>query len=170
MIRSLIKLGLLLIVAILVYNRFFGTDEEKEQSKKIFGQMRGVVTSVASVMRTERDKFEAGKYDKVMDKLGDAYRTVRDKAEYVDEKVIKRLDELEQRKAQLQKQIDNLESEPNEDPAPSNQPKKGVKKTTRDEELKAAKQADLSRRRAELQKEMERLVKDSEEMLQQAEQ
>jgi hypothetical protein len=169
MIRSLLKIGLLLIAAILIYNRFFGTNEEKEQSKKVFGQMRGVVTSVAGVMRSERDKFDAGKYDKVMDKLGDAYKTVREKAEYVDEKVIKRLDDLEQRKAQIQRDIESLEAEPAPEPTTA-QPKKGVKKTTRDEELKASKQADLQKRRAELQRQMEELVKDSEQMLQEAEQ
>jgi type II secretory pathway component PulM len=168
MIRSLVKIALLLLVAILVYNRFFGTDEEKEQSKKVFGQMRGVVTSVAGIVRSERDKFDHGKYDKVMDKLGEAYTTVREKAQYVDEKVIKRLDELEGRKAQLERQIESLEAEPAPTPEPT-QPKKGIKKSTRDEELKASKAADLQKRRAELQREMERLIKDSEEMLQDAE-
>ena len=33
MMRSLIKLGLILVVGILVYNYFFGTPEEKQQSK-----------------------------------------------------------------------------------------------------------------------------------------
>jgi type II secretory pathway component PulM len=169
MIKSLLKIGVLLVVAILIYNRWFGTSEEKETSKKVFGQMRGVVTSVAGIMRTEREKFDNGKYDKVMDKLGDAYTTVREKAQFVDENVLQRLSELEKRKAQLQKEIDGVEAEP----APTNEPvpaKKGLKKTTRDEELKATKQADIKARRTELQREMEKLVKDSEEMLQDAEQ
>ncbi|HNM26497.1 MAG TPA: hypothetical protein PKL15_13740, partial [Saprospiraceae bacterium] len=63
MIRSLIKIGLVLIVAILVYNRFFGTSAEKEQSKKIFGEMRDVVVSVGQLVKSEKTKFDAGKYD-----------------------------------------------------------------------------------------------------------
>jgi cytochrome c556 len=167
MIRSILKIGIVLIFAVLGYNRFFGSDEEKEQSKKVFGQMRGVVTSVAGVVRGERDKFEAGKYDKVMEKLGAAYSTVRDKAQYVDEKVIKRLDELENRKAKLQREIDNVEAEPAS--APAAQPKKGLKKTTREDEAKAAKEAEIKARRTELQRQMEELIKDSENMLEEAE-
>lgn len=169
MIRGLLKIGLLLLAAVLIYNRFFGTDEEKQQSKQVFGQMRGVVTSVAGIVRSERDKFEDGKYDKVMDKLGAAYSTVREKAQYVDEKVIKRLDELENRKAQLQREIDKVEAEPDAEPAAPASTKKGIKKTTRDEETKAAKEADIKQRRTELQREMEKLIKDSEELLQDAE-
>jgi type II secretory pathway component PulM len=169
MIRKLINLALLLVVAILIYNFFFGTDEERASSKKVFGQMRGVVTSVAGVVRSERDKFDAGKYDKVMDKLGDAYKTVRDKAQYVDGKVLQRLGDLEQRKAELEKEIDSIEAEPAPTPEPTST-KKGLKKSTRDEELKASKEADLKARKAELQREMEQLIKDSEQMLQEAEQ
>ena len=129
--------------------------------------MRGVVTSVAGVVRQEREKFEDGKYDKVMDKLGEAYKTVRDKAQYVDEKVLRRLDELEGRKAALQKELDSLEAEPE----PTDEPvKKSVKKSTKDEEIKASKAADLKARKAQLQREMEKLINDSEDMLKEAEQ
>ena len=63
MIRSLVKIGILLVGAILVYNYFFGTDTEKDNSRKIFGQMRDVVVSVGQLVKTEKNNFNAGKYD-----------------------------------------------------------------------------------------------------------
>ena len=63
MVRSLLKLAAVLIAAMLVYNYFFGTSNEKENSRKVFGQMRGVVVSVGDLLKSERAKFDAGKYD-----------------------------------------------------------------------------------------------------------
>ena len=56
MIRSLLKLGLLLVAGILVYNYFFGPVEEKEQSKEIFGKVRDVGKDAWALLRTEKDK------------------------------------------------------------------------------------------------------------------
>lgn len=162
MIRTLLKVAAVAIVAILVYNRFFGTDEEKTQSKKIFGEMRDVVVSVGQLIKSEKAKFDAGKYDAALDKLGDAYRAVRDRAEYVDEKIIKRLDELEQRKAQLKKELDALES--SQAPAPA--PKKGAAKEN--PSVVAAKEAEKQRKQEALTRELERLIRDSDSLLQQA--
>lgn len=70
MIRSLLKLGLILVAGILVYNYFFGTVEEKEQSKEIFGKVRDVGKDAWSLLKNEKAKFEDGKYDGAVDKVG----------------------------------------------------------------------------------------------------
>ena len=57
------------------------------------------------------------------------------------------------------------------EPEPTDEPvKKSVKKSTKDEEIKASKAADLKARKAQLQREMEKLINDSEDMLKEAEQ
>ncbi len=165
MIRSLVKIGILLVGAILVYNYFFGTDTEKDNSRAIFGQMRDVVVSVGKMVKTEKNNFDAGKYDGVLDKLGGAYRAVRDRAQYVDEKVLKRLDELENRKERLQTELDSIEKGDQAAAAPV---KKGLKKDPKAEQQKAAKAADQTRRKAELQHELELLLHDSDALLKQA--
>jgi hypothetical protein len=165
MIRSLVKIGILLVVAILVYNYFFGTDTERDNSRKIFGQMRDVVVSVGQMVKTEKNNFNAGKYDGVLDKLGGAYRAVRDRAQYVDEKVLQRLDELEDRKDRLQTELDSIEKG---DQIAAEPVKKGLKKDPKAEEKKAAKAADQTRRKAELQRELELLLRDSDALLKQA--
>ena len=167
MIRSLLKIGLLLLVVILVYNYFFGTDAEKDQSRQVFGQMRSVVVSVSDLVRSEKSKFDAGKYDGALDKLGDAYRAVRSGVKNMDEKVSKRLDELEQRKATLQQELDQIEQGDEQAAAAA---KKGGKKDPKTEKQTAAKAADQQRRKEQLQKELERLLRDSDKLMQEAEQ
>lgn len=167
MIRFLLKIGLILVAGILIYNFFFGTDVEKEQSRKVFGQVRGVVVSVGDLIKSERAKFDAGKYDNALDKLGDAYRVIRERAKFLDKNVMGELDDLERRKAALQQEVDSIQAA---DQQPTQPAKKGLKKDPKAEQQAAAKAADQQRRKEQLQKQLEDLVRDSERLLQQAEQ
>lgn len=170
MIRSLLKIGLLVVACILVYNYFFGDSAEKEQSRKIFGEMRDVVVSVGQLVKTEKDKFDAGKYDGALEKLGGAYRAIRDRAEHLDAKVIQRLDELERRKATLEREIDSIEKADQQLQTAPQTPPKGLKADPKAQQNQAAKAADQQRRKAELQRELEALVKDTDDLLKQAQQ
>jgi nucleoside-triphosphatase THEP1 len=162
----LFKLALTIVIVVLIYNRFFGTSQEKEQSKKIFGEMRNLVVSVTGLVRSEREKFDAGKYDTALDKLGQAYRAVRDRAKFVDENVIDRLGQLERRRAELERQLDELERREAQ-PVPTTTPdKKGSKQ--RQDDLQAAKNADLAKRKETLQRELDKLVRDSDALLKEA--
>lgn len=170
MIRSLFKLALIAIAAILVYNYFFGTSEEKENSRKVFGQMRGVVVSVADLVKSERAKFDAGKYDAALEKLGGAYRAVREQAQHVDGNVLKRLDELERRKAALEQDLNTIEQGDQQAAVQPTSGKKTLKPDPKAEQAKNAKAADQQRRKEALQKELESLLHDSETLLQDAQQ
>lgn len=170
MLGTILKWGAILVLCILVYNFFLGTSEEKEQSRKIFGEMRDVVTSVGQLVKSERAKFDAGKYDAALDKLGGAYRTIRSQAEYVDEKVLKRLDELEKRKAELDRELETIQQGDEQSAAPAPAPKKGLKKDPNAEAQKAAKAADQQKRKEALQRELDDLLQDSAELLKEAQQ
>lgn len=162
MIRFLLKVGAVLVAGILIYNFFFGTDKEKEQSRQIFGQMKDVVVSVGQLVKSEKEKFDAGKYDAALDKLGSAYQVVRKQAQHLDASMLERLDDLEQRKSALKTDLDSIEQAEQKAAAP---PKKGVKADPKAEKAKAAEQ---QKRKEELQRELEQLLKDSEILLQQA--
>lgn len=164
MIRSLLKIAALLIAGILVYNYFFGTNEEQENSRKVFGQIRGVVSSVGHLLSAEKDKFDAGKYDAALDKLGGVYKAIRTQARHVDEKVIKRLDELEGRKVELEQELNQIEANDQQSAAMPVSKKKDPKT----EKAKAAKTADQNRRKEALFRELESLVRDSDALLQEA--
>jgi hypothetical protein len=169
MIRSLLKLGFLLVAGILVYNYLFGTSEEKAQSKEVFQKTGSALSSAWSLLKSERQKFDAGKYDKALDQLGGAYREVRDRAQYVDEKVLRRLDDLEQRKASLEKELDGIEMEDKTPQTPPPAPKKGLKAaaTAPDQSAKAT---DNQRKKENLMRELDNLMNDTDKLLKEAQQ
>jgi len=167
MIRFVLKIGALLVVGILIYNFFFGDSAEKEQSRKIFGQVKDVVVSVSQLVKTEKQKFDAGKYDTALEKLGGAYQAVRGQVQKLDASFLSRLDELEKRKAALQSELDNIEKAEQE-LANTPAPKKGLKADPKAEKAKTEKAADQQRRKEALQRDLEQLFKDSETLLQQA--
>ncbi|MBK8969760.1 MAG: hypothetical protein R3D58_02175 [Saprospiraceae bacterium] len=155
MIRSLIKLGLLLLAGILVYNYFFGTTEEKAQSKEVFKKTGDALGAAWNLLKSEKQKFDAGKYDKVLDQLGSAYKAIRDQAKNVDEKVLRRLDELERRKSALEQELGAIES--------------GEKESATGNGA-AAKSADQQRRKESLQRQLDSLIRDTDALLKDAQQ
>ncbi|MFM8371904.1 MAG: hypothetical protein ACKOCO_05930 [Bacteroidota bacterium] len=165
MFRSLFKVALMALAAILVYNYFWGTDEEQEQSRKVFGQLRGVVESVSEIVVSEKAKFDAGKYDRVLEQLGDTYKTVRQHTQHVDGKIIQRLDELEARKSALQSELDAIE-QLEKSVTPPAQSRSSAKK----EKNLQAEEADRARRRELIRQKLETLLRDSDSMLRDAEQ
>lgn len=167
MIRFVLKIGILLVIGILIYNFFFGTSAEKDQSRLIFGQVKDVVVSVGQLVKSEKTKFDAGKYDAALEKLGGAYQAIRKQAQHLDASFLQRLDELEKRKTDLQGEIDSIE-QGDQELAATPAPKKGVKADPKAEKAKTQKTADQQRRKEELQRELDQLFKDSETLLQQA--
>ncbi len=161
MIRFLLKIAFVAVLAILGYNYFFGDSEEKAQSKKVFHEVGDVARSVGSLIRSEREKFNHGKYDGALDKLGNAYQKLRDQAKYLDENVIKRLDAAEKRRAELKKELDGLGDQPAEQPSKSLSKKEKADQEARAAELKA-RQEELTKQLESLQKEFENIASEAE--------
>ena len=107
MIRGLLKLAFLAVVCIVIYNYFFGTAAEKDQSKRIFKGVGNVFTEVRGLVRSERDKFEAGKYDAALDKMSGVLQNLKQHAnDTKDPNLQRQVAQLENRRQQLQRQID----------------------------------------------------------------
>ncbi|MCB0685997.1 MAG: hypothetical protein KDC53_05715 [Saprospiraceae bacterium] len=110
--RSLIKLALLIIVGVLVYNYFWGSESEKATSEKVFRQVKEVGKSIGELMKNERQKFKDGKYDEAFDKLGDAYDKLKGKVEEENNQEDKDLlQKLEKQKEELQREKEKIEQE-----------------------------------------------------------
>ncbi len=110
MIKNLLKLLALLVVGVLVYNYFFGTPEEKETSKEIFSEVRDLGKATWNLLRSEKQKFDEGKYDEAVDKVGGLLSSLRTRAgENNDAGAIKELEDLERRRRELDRQIDEME-------------------------------------------------------------
>jgi len=78
-------------------------------SQKIFGQVKEVAVSVKDLVKQEKNKFDAGKYDKALQKLGTAYKGIREKLGGIDKRLLDRIEHLDDRKAELQKEIREVE-------------------------------------------------------------
>lgn len=113
MIKSAIKIALLLVVGIVAYNLFYGSEEEKEQSKEIISDVKDFSKSAWNLLKTEHQKFKDGKYDEAVDniesgvdKLKGIYSSLKDNAKKVkDSGLLDQLDNLEQKRVDLEKKL-----------------------------------------------------------------
>jgi cytochrome c556 len=107
MFGSLIRLALFLILGVLVYNYFFGTPTEKAASDNVFKQARGVVGSVTDLVKSEKEKYEAGKYNQAIDRINSTIGMLKGKAQDIkDSGALEKLSALEQKRAALQQRIE----------------------------------------------------------------
>lgn len=150
MIGFVIKLAIVVVIGVLGYNYFLGSAEEKAQSTKVFGQVKDVAVSVGELAKSEKQKYDAGKYDAALDKLAGAYQAAREGAQKLDAGMLRKIGELENRKDALKDEIEAIEQ--------AEQSQKKGQST----EAKAARQAE---RKAALQREMQQLLADSNALL-----
>lgn len=105
--RSLIKLGLILVAGILVYNYFFGDETEKAQSREIFEKVGDLGRAGINLLKTEKEKFDDGKYDDALDKIGGLFDKVRSKAEDLnDSELLRDISRLEDKRQELKERVD----------------------------------------------------------------
>lgn len=117
MLRSLLQLVLLLLVGIVLYNYFLGTPEERKQSEAIFREVGELGKSVVELVKSEKEKFDAGKYDRVLEKIGGIFRDIEgvasDKRDVLDE--VARLEakrrELLDRLGRMEERADGYDAE-----------------------------------------------------------
>lgn len=110
MFKNLFKLLLVLVVGILIYNYFFGTPEEKETSKEIFSEVRDLGKATWGLLRSEKQKFDEGKYDEAIDKVGGLLGSLRSKAkENKNQEALQEIEDLERRRLELERQLLEME-------------------------------------------------------------
>lgn len=139
--RTLIKLGLIIVVVLVGYNYFFGTSSEKSESQIIVEQVKDLGKSIGSLLKSEKEKFQQGKFDDFFDKLKhtvDNFKSKIDKADDKSQDAIERIEEKSQQLERKWKNSDNLN-------------------------LSEKEKDELNREMEELMKQMEDLVKQLEE-------
>ena len=106
MIRTLLKLALLIVVALVGYNYFFGSIEEKEQSRAIVDKAKDLGSDAWKLLRSERTKMQEGKYDDALDRLETLYDNLKDEAAKLqDSEAIDRLTQLNERRRELEESL-----------------------------------------------------------------
>jgi hypothetical protein len=105
--RSILKLVLILVVGLLAYNYFYGTTEEKEQSRLIVDKARDLGSEAWNLLKTEREKMRQGKYDDALDQLEDLYGSLREEARELGESDFAReLEKLTERRSDLERVLE----------------------------------------------------------------
>lgn len=112
MIKTILKLGLVLVVGLLGYNYFFGSVEEKAQSREIVGKVGDLGKDAWNLLKAERQKMKEGKYDDALEKLDGLYTSLKDKARDIkDSGILDRLDDLDARRKELEGMVGEKGSE-----------------------------------------------------------
>ena len=110
MIRFLIKVAVVLIIGILVYNYFFGTSDEKETSKKVFGEVKELAVSIKDLVKSEKTKFDAGKYDKAIEKINSAVNSVKSQV-HNNKNLTNDMKQLEKKRALVTQEVEDLKAD-----------------------------------------------------------
>ncbi len=112
MIRTLLKVGIILVVGILVYNYFLGTPEEKATSEKIFKEVKDLGKATWDLLKAEKEKFDEGKYDDALQKVEDLYDRLRGRAESDrDADMVDRINQLDDERKELKKRVEEAEKQ-----------------------------------------------------------
>jgi len=110
MIKNLLKIGLLLVVAVIGYNYFLGDAEEKESSKKIVDGVKEIGKSVGGVIKSETEKFSEGKLDRVLAKMSAVMSNIE--AQPTEDVELKaKLKELMKERDSLQEKVNEMQGE-----------------------------------------------------------
>lgn len=110
MIRRLLGWVVILVLALIGYNYFYGTAEEKENAKELVGEFKKIGKASWDLLKSEKDKMEAGKYEDATDKLKDIFDKLKGIASdennsgYLD-----RLADLEQKRQELEQKLDRMD-------------------------------------------------------------
>lgn len=111
MIRLLLRLLLFIVVAVLVYNFFLGTPAEKEGAKKVFEQFKNAGNAVKELLISEKEKFDAGKYENVTRQVDNLFKNIKEEIKDTDTNSLRELEALEEQKKSLQEEVGNFESD-----------------------------------------------------------
>lgn len=112
---TIVKLAFGLAFVIVGYNYFLGDAAEKESSREIIGKVKGLTGSVVDLLKSEKGKYDQGKYDNAMGKMKDTFSVLKEKAAAMGqsgEATLNKLSELEQRRKDLEDQLAELNMGP----------------------------------------------------------
>ena len=109
MFKLLFRLLFVIVVGVLVYNYFLGTPEEKDSSRAIFQSVKQLGKSTWTLLKSEKAKLNAGKYDTALEKINTLFGQLRSHArENRDQGALSRLQELEQQRQSIETRLDQI--------------------------------------------------------------
>ncbi len=107
MMKRSLSLAAMLIIGLLIYNTFFGTEQDRESVEK-------VTSGFKELFQSTQDKYKNGEYDEAIDKIGDIFNQLKNKAgELQDSDFNESISALEQKKQRLEELLKELETKEN---------------------------------------------------------
>lgn len=103
--RNFLKLAFFAVVGLISYNYYYGNDIEKARSEKVIDGVKDVFGAVKDLAVAEKEKFDEGKYDKVLDKIGNVFEDVKERSADLGDDLKDRLANLEDEKIELKERI-----------------------------------------------------------------
>jgi predicted nucleic acid-binding Zn-ribbon protein len=147
MIRQLFKLIIIMVLGILVYNLFLGDTTEKENARKVFSEIKEAGVAVKDLLKSEKKKFDEGKYDDALDKVGNVFDKLKRRAKDIDEKYVDRIAELDDTRKELEQRLKELSAE-----------EEAMPESYDDDSSFARTEKKLNRERKDLTDELDKLV------------
>jgi methyl-accepting chemotaxis protein len=142
MIKTILQVLAVVVVFVLVYNYFFGTPEEKGNAKEIFQEVKDVGVAVKDLLKSEKEKFDEGKYDNAIQKMRGLFSDLESTAKEVAPEYVEDIQRLEQQRKDLQNQLND------------------AKQTAADTQEKADKVKEINRNMDDIMKEAERIMQE----------
>jgi len=102
--RRLVSLAAMLIIGLVVYNFMFVDEADKENAKQI-------TSGIKDLLQSTKDKYKSGEYNEAIDKIGDVFNQLKDKAEKLNSgEYAEDIAELQDRKNRLEEMLKELEN------------------------------------------------------------
>ncbi|TVQ47610.1 MAG: hypothetical protein EA362_06345 [Saprospirales bacterium] len=79
--KTIFRLLIIAIIALIVYNYFYGDETEKETSAQVVDHARQLGQSLWEMIRVEKDRFSDGKHQEIVDNIGSTIGFIRDNRE-----------------------------------------------------------------------------------------
>jgi hypothetical protein len=111
MMKNLLKLIVLSVIGLISYNYFYGNMEEKARSEKVINGVKDVFHAIKDLAVAEKEKFDAGKYDQALEKIGHLFKDFKEQSLDISEDLRERFAALEQEKDALDEHIDKKKKE-----------------------------------------------------------
>lgn len=114
MAKLVLKIVLALAVLLVGYNYFWGNAEEKENSRRIVGQVAELGKSVVNLLKSEKEQFDKGKYDQTLAKLKSALNIEHERAAELGEAgqgCLEKCKHLEEAELELEEKLKLVDSD-----------------------------------------------------------